>query len=103
MTYHYLQISGPYRAKFVCFGCRWAFKWPAEQPRRMGEWNNVPEGTSRAWVIASAVHSGLDIEMEDRPRCPSCGEPSTPVGNSFRAPKKTAVAKWRALEKHFLG
>ncbi len=96
MTYHYLQVYGPYRAKLVCFACRRGFKWP-QQPPGNADGRPRDDGARRAWAIAQAIHQGVVVES-DRPTCPSCGAPATPVHSSTAVPRSANERGWKKLQ-----
>lgn len=71
-------FSGPYKEKFACFRCRKVFK----QTNRKELTQKIP----------------TDADGKRLAPCPECGVPMRDMGLDFKAPPRTDLNQWGAVE-----
>lgn len=104
--------SGPYKIHYACFECRKAFKQPS--PEDWMKLQGYGFALTQLWHAASyppgrreqlEIQFGITLnELESRYRdaifnCPECKHPMANLGRDFKAPRKSDVRAWKAIQK----
>ncbi len=105
-------FSGPYKIHFTCFECRKAFKQPSLEDwmKLQGYgfalkqlWRAASYPPGRREVLETQFGVTL-VELESRYheaafKCPECKQPMANLGRDFKAPRRSDIRAWKAIQK----